>query len=93
MQSNIRNIGNFMQVDDRQTINYNKDIIMTDLNENSVKVCSCYCTIVAHQSISYYMTVENRDIFESQKDVIQVEIDKFKRDTEKIAKDHFVPII
>lgn len=93
MKGNVRDIGNFLQVDENQTINYNKDIVMTDLNSNSKTICKCYCTIVANQSISYYMSVEDPTIFESQKEQIQVEINKFKEEAIRIATEHNVPVL
>ena len=76
----VRNIGNMMQVSENQTINFNKDIVMTvpqiDGTEQSIIVCRLYCTIVASKSIQYYMDVENADMFERMKDTIQVEIDR-----------------
>ena len=93
MQGNIRDIGNFLQVDENQTINYNKDIVMSDLAKNSKVIVKCYCTIVAGQSISHYMKVEDFEIFTSQKELIQAEIDKFKEEAIRIATEHNVPII
>lgn len=93
MKGNVREIGNFLQVDENQTISYNKDIVMTDLSKNSKVIVKCYCTIVAGQSISHYMKVEDFEIFASQKELIQAEIEKFKEEATKIATDHNVPII
>lgn len=93
MQSNVRNLNDFIQVDEKQTSNYNKDIVMTDLQGNAKTICSCYCTIVSYQSISYHISILEPQIFESQKETIQVEIDKFKEEAEKIAREHNVPVI
>ena len=93
----VRNIGNMMQVSENQTINFNKDIVMTvpqiDGTEQSIIVCRLYCTIVASKSIQYYMDVENADMFERMKDTIQVEIDSYKNQAIKIAQENNVPII
>lgn len=95
--STVRDIGNMMQVSENQTINFNKDIVMTipqmDGSEQSTTICRLYCTIVENQSIQYYMTVENLDIFNRMKDTIQVEINKFKEEAKTIASSNNVPII
>lgn len=86
-------LNEFIGVSDNQTINYNKDITMTDLEGNQKIVVKCYCTIQAGQSISYYMDVLEKDIFVRYKETIQSEIDKFKQDAERIAIEHDVPVI
>ena len=92
----IREIGNMMQVSENQTINFNKDIVMTlpaESGEQSIIVCKLYCTIIANKSIQYYMNVENTDIFERMKDVIQVEINNYKEQAKRLAEENNVPII
>lgn len=93
MKGNVTEIGNFLQVDENQTVTYNKDIVMTDLNRNSKTVVKCYCTIISGVSISHFMRVEDYEIFTAQKELIQVEIDKFKSEAIEIAKANNVPII
>lgn len=88
-----RQINDFIGVSDKQTINYNKDITLTDLEGNQKIIVKCYCTIQANQSISYYMDVIEKDIFNKYKDVIQPEINRYKQDAERIATEHNVPII
>lgn len=88
-----QNIGNFLSIQENQTINYNKDIVVTDLEQNQKIVVKCYCTIVAHKSISYYMDVIDPSIFNSQKELIQGEIDKFKAEATRIAQENHVPIL
>ena len=92
----IRELGNMMQVSENQTINFNKDIVMTmptESGEQSIIVCKLYCTIIANKSIQYYMNVENKSIFEKMKEVIQVEIDSYKEQAQKLAQENNVPII
>lgn len=86
-------INEFMSSTDSQKIYYNKDIVMKDLEGNTKTVVKCYCTIVAGQSISYYMDVVEKEIFREHKADIQPEITKFKREAERIAIEHDVPII
>lgn len=93
MQSNVRKINDFLKVDEKQTVNYNKDLVVTDFEGNSKVVCTCYCTIVSHQSISYHISVLEPKIFESQKELLQPEIDKFKIEAENVARNNNVPII
>lgn len=89
----MEQLNDFLSVSDNQTINYNKDIMITDLEGNSQIVVKCYCTIVANKSISYYMDVLNIKIFESQKTIIQEQIDIFKQEAEQLAKNNNVPLI
>ena len=86
-------INNFIGVSEKQTSTYNKDIIVRDLNGNDTVVVKCYCTIVAGQSISYYMDVIDTALFEKAKDVIQTEIENFKSQATEIARNNNVPII
>lgn len=88
-----QDIGNYLSVQENQVINYNKDIVVTDLSGNQKIVVKCYCTITAYRSISYYMDVIDTDIFNAQRETIQLEIDKFKAEATKIAQDHHVPIL
>ena len=88
-----RQINEFIGVAERQNINFNKDIIMNDIEGNSKIMVKCYCTIVAGQSISYYMDVVEREEFARYKDTLQEEISKFKADAERIAKENNVPVI
>lgn len=86
-------INNFVGISENQTINYNKDIIARDLNGNDTVVVKCYCTIIAGKSISYYMDVVDKTLYENIKDMIQEEITKFKTQAEDLAKQNNVPII
>ena len=88
-----RQINEFIGVAERQNINFNKDIIMNDIEGNSKIMVKCYCTIVAGQSISYYMDGVEKEAFARYKDVLQEEISKFKADAERIAKENNVPVI
>ena len=47
-----RKINEFIGISESQNINFNKDIIMTDIEGNSKIMVKCYCTIVANKSIS-----------------------------------------
>ena len=87
------NLNEFISVSDNQTVNYNKDIVVTDFDGNQKIAVKCYCTIVALQSISYYMDVIEKKIFSDYKDVIQPEVNKFKTEAEKIALENGVPVI
>ena len=86
-------INNFIGISENQTINYNRDIVARDLNGNDTIVVKCYCTIVKGKSISYYMDVLDKSLYENIKDMIQEEITKFKTQAEQIAKQNNVPII
>ena len=88
-----RQINEFIGVAERQNINFNKDIIMNDIEGNSKIMVKCYCTIVAGQSISYYMDVVEKEAFARSKDTLQEEIAKFKADAERIARENNVPVI
>ena len=88
-----RQINEFIGVAERQNINFNKDIIMNDIEGNSKIMVKCYCTIVAGQSISYYMDVVEKEAFARYKDTLQADISKFKADAERIAKENIVPVI
>ena len=88
-----RQINEFIGVAERQNINFNKDIVMTDIEGNSKTMVKCYCTIVAGQSISYYMDVVEPEVFLKYKETLQQEIDSFKLESERIARDNNVPII
>ena len=88
-----RQINEYIGVAERQNINFNKDIIMNDIEGNSKIMVKCYCTIVAGQSISYYMDVVEKEAFARYKDTLQEEISIFKADAERIAKENNVPVI
>ena len=88
-----RQINEFIGVAERQNINFNKDIIMTDIEGNSKIIIKCYCTIIANKSISYYMDVVETMVFEKYKNTLQEEINSFKLEAERIARDNNVPII
>lgn len=88
-----RKINEFLTSQNNQTINFNKDIVVTDLNGNSRIIVKCYCTIINGKSISYHMTVEDEEIFEGNKEAIQVEIAKFKEEAVDLATRNNVPII
>ena len=88
-----RQINEFIGVAERQNINYNKDIIMPDIEGNSKIIINCYCTIIANKSISYYMDVVETMVFEKYKNTLQEEINSFKLEAERIARDNNVPII
>lgn len=86
-------INEFVGISERQTINYNRDIVVRDLNEHDTIVVKCYCTIVAGQSISYYMDIVDKALFEKAYNTIQLEVAKFKTQAEEIARTNNVPII
>ncbi|MBC6695205.1 hypothetical protein H9L25_00235 [Terrisporobacter mayombei] len=86
-------INEFLTSQNNQTINFNKDIIVSDLDGNSRVIIKCYCTIISGKSISHYMTVEDEGIFENNKEAIQTEINKFKEEAIKLAQNNNVPII
>lgn len=86
-------INDFLSVSNNQTTNFNKDIILSDLSGNHEIVVKCYCTIVSGKSISYYMDVINESVFESQKTLIQEQIEIFKSEAIQLAKNNNVPII
>lgn len=86
-------INQFLTSQNNQTINFNKDIILNDLEGNGRIIVKCYCTIISGKSISYYMTVEDEDIFETNKEIIQTEISKFKNEAIDLATKNNVPII
>ena len=88
-----RQINEFIGVAERQNINFNKDIIMNDIEGNSKIMVKCYCTIVAGQSISYYMDVVEKEALARYKDTLQEEISKFKAEAERIARENNVPVI
>ena len=88
-----RKINEFIGISESQNINFNKDIVMTDIEGNSKIMIKCYCTRVAGQSISYYMDVVEREAFARYKDALQEEISKFKADAERIARENNVPVI
>lgn len=88
-----RKINEFIGISESQNINFNKDIVMTDIEGNSKVMIKCYCTIVAGQSISYYMDVIEKEAFARYKDALQEEISKFKADAERIARENNVPVI
>lgn len=88
-----RQINEFIGVSERQNINFNKDIVMTDIEGNSKIIIKCYCTIIANKSISYYMDVVETMVFEKYKNTLQEEINSFKLEAERIARDNNVPII
>lgn len=88
-----RKINEFLTTQNNQTTNFNKDIVVTDLDNNSRIIVKCYCTIVSGKSISYYMTVEDEEIFENNKEAIQEEIARFKEEAMDLAKRNDVPII
>ena len=88
-----RQINEFIGVAERQNINFNKDIVMTDIEGNSKIIIKCYCTIIANKSISYYMDVVETMVFEKYKNTLQEEINSFKLEAERIARDNNVPII
>lgn len=87
------NLNDFLSVSNNQTINFNKDIMLSDLSGNQETVVKCYCTITAGKSISYYMDVLNETIFTSQKEIIQAQIEKFKQEAIQLATNNNVPII
>ncbi|MGL5765159.1 MAG: hypothetical protein ACRCX8_05890 [Sarcina sp.] len=89
----MEKMNEFLSVDSNQTTNFNKDIVLSDLNGNQEIVVKCYCTIVAGKSISYYMDVLNTQVFESQKIIIQEQIEIFKKEAEQLAINNNVPII
>ena len=88
-----RKINEFIGISESQNINFNKDIVMTDIEGNSKIMVKCYCTIVANKSISYYMDVVEKEAFARYKDMLQEEISKFKTEAERIARENNVPII
>lgn len=91
---NLNNNG--LQVSESQNINFNKDIVLTlttDQGERSIVVCKLYCTIVTSQSIQYYMTVEDKTLYQSNKSDIQKVVDEFKATAAKLAEENNVPII
>lgn len=88
-----QNLNEFLSVSNNQTTNFNKDIILTDLNGNQEVIVKCYCTIVSGRSISYCMDVLNESIFESQKELIQTQIELFKAEAVQLATNNNVPII
>ena len=88
-----RQINEFIGVAEKQNINFNKDIVMTDIEGNSKIIIKCYCTIIANKSISYYMDVVETMVFEKYKNTLQEEINSFKLEAERIARDNNVPII
>lgn len=89
----VEKLNEFLSVSNNQTTNFNKDIILSDLQGNQEIVVKCYCTIVAGKSISYYMDVLNESIFESQKELIQTQIETFKTEATQLATNNNVPII
>lgn len=89
----IEKMNEFLNVSSNQTTSFNKDIVLNDLNGNNEIVVKCYCTIVAGKSISYYMDVINERIFESQKELIQTQIELFKAEAIQLATNNNVPII
>lgn len=86
-------INEYLTSQSNQTINFNKDIVVSDLDGNSRIIVKCYCTIISGKSISYYMTVEDEEIFEGSREAIQVEIAKFKEEAVELATKNDVPII
>ena len=88
-----RQINEIIGVAEKQNINFNKDIVMTDIEGNSKIIIKCYCTIIANKSISYYMDVVETMVFEKYKNTLQEEINSFKLEAERIARDNNVPII
>lgn len=88
-----QSLNEFLSVSNNQTTNFNKDIILTDLSGNQEIIVKCYCTIVAGKSISYCMDVLNETVFESQKELIQSQIELFKADAIQLATNNNVPII
>lgn len=89
----MENLNDFLSVSSNQTTNFNKDIVLSDLEGNQKIVVKCYCTIVAGKSISYYMDVLDEKVFESQKELIQTQIDNFKEEATQLAINNDVPII
>lgn len=89
----IEKMNEFLSVSNNQTTNFNKDIILSDLQGNQEVVVKCYCTIVSGKSISYYMDVLNEGVFESQKELIQSQIELFKSEAIQLATNNNVPVI
>ena len=92
----IRNIGNNLQVAENQTINFNKDVVLTlttDNGEQSVLICKLYCTIITNKSIQYYMDVVDKTLFQNNKATIQPIIDEFKASATRLAEENNVPIV
>lgn len=89
----MERMNEFLSVDSNQTTNFNKDIVLSDLQGNQEVVVKCYCTIVSGKSISYYMDVLNESVFNSQKTLIQEQIEIFKSEAIQLATNNNVPII
>lgn len=88
-----KQLNEFIGVYDNQTMTYNKDITMTDIEGNQKVIVKCMCTIQAYQSISFYMDVLERDVFMKYKDIIQAEVDRYKAEATQIAINHNVPVL
>ena len=85
-----------LQVSETQEITFNKDVVLTlktDDGERSMLVCRLYCTIITNKSIQYFMSVEDKALFQSNRNDIQVVIDEFKATATRLAEDNNVPII
>ena len=86
-------LGEYMNSVTSQNITFNRNIEMQDLEGNTKNICSCYCTIEANKSCSYYFDVLEPVIFASNKAKIQPEIDKYKKECQELALKYNVPII
>jgi hypothetical protein len=87
------NINQFMESVTSNNITFNRDIVAKDLNGNTEIIVKCYCTIVAEETISHYMQVIKQEIFNTNKEAIQPEINKFVEEAKILAQTYNVPII
>ena len=86
-------INDFLGVSNTQHTNLTRDITLSDLQGNTKVVVRCHANIIANKSISYYMDVLEDEIFLQYRDVIQVEVEKFKAEAIAIAEKAGVPIL
>lgn len=87
------NIAPYLDSVTSQNITFNRDIEMSDLEGNTAIICRCYTTIVANTSISKYIDVLNHEIFKTNREAIQVEVNKYLQEANELALKYNVPIV
>lgn len=83
----------FIGTIENNTTTFNRDITVTDLEGNTKVVIKCYCTIMKGKSMSYYIDIMEKEIYNKNKTEFQVEINKWVEEAKTTATNLDVPFI
>lgn len=89
-----QNIGNMLELETNNQTYFNRDITLKNpADDSSVPVVRFACTLTARDSFSLYMKIENKQLYENNKEIIQQQVNIYLTELKAKCQEYNIPLI